>query len=81
MNYIGWLGAVSFIIAYLLLSLQYISATRPLYHILNILGALFLGINACFIDDYPNIAVNAIWGFIAAFAIYRLNQPERAEKE
>lgn len=61
MAYIGWLGAIIFIIAYLLLSLEYISAKKHLYHILNALGAICLVLNAIVINDYPNIFVNAIW--------------------
>jgi len=71
MAYVGWLGAVIFIVAYLLLSLEYISAKKYLYHILNALGAICLVINAVVIDDYPNIFVNGIWGLIALFAVYK----------
>ncbi len=77
MQFIGWLGAVLFIVAYLLLSLQLISAKRNLYHVLNVLGAVCLVINAWSLRDNPNIVVNAVWGLIALLAIYR----RRAEKK
>lgn len=79
MQFIGWLGAILFIIAYLLLSLQRISAKKLLYHVLNIMGAICLCINAWIIDDYPNIAVNGIWGLIALFAIFRQNKTQKVE--
>ncbi|MEH6408389.1 MAG: hypothetical protein V7767_14020 [Leeuwenhoekiella sp.] len=71
MAYIGWLGAIIFIVAYLLLSLEYISAKKYFYHLLNVLGAICLVINAIVIDDYPNIFVNGIWGIIALLAVYK----------
>ncbi|MEH6659911.1 CBU_0592 family membrane protein [Leeuwenhoekiella marinoflava] len=71
MAYIGWLGAVIFIAAYLLLSLEYISAKTKWYHILNGLGAVCLVINAFYLDDYPNIVVNGVWGMLALIAVYK----------
>ena len=79
MAYVGWLGAVIFIVAYLLLSLEYLSAKRNMYHILNALGAVCLIANAIVIDDYPNVFVNGIWGLIALVAVYkRLGQRKNA---
>ena len=77
MEYTGWLGAVIFIVAYLLLSLEYISAKNYLYHILNALGAICLVLNAVLISDYPNIFVNAVWGLIAFLAIYKRSYSDR----
>ena len=71
MVYIGWLGAVIFIAAYLLLSLECISAKNKLYHVLNGLGAVCLVINAFYLDDYPNVVVNGIWGILALVAVYK----------
>lgn len=79
MAYIGWLGAVLFVVAYLFLSLEYLSAKKPLYHILNALGAVCLVLNAAVIDDYPNIFVNGIWGLIALFAVYKCFQNSKRE--
>jgi hypothetical protein len=74
---IGWLGAVAFIVAYLLLSLQVLSAERVLYHILNAVGGLCLVINSIFLDDAPNFFVNLIWAAIALFAVYRIQKTSK----
>ncbi len=66
---IGWLGALLFIAAYVLLTLKKISAAKPFYHILNILGAVCLIINASKINDFPNILVNSIWTIIGLYAL------------
>ena len=71
MEYTGWIGAIIFIVSYLLLSLEYISAKNYLYHILNGLGAICLVLNALLISDYPNVFVNGAWGLIALLALYK----------
>ncbi|UAY55341.1 CBU_0592 family membrane protein [Arachidicoccus terrestris] len=65
----GWLGVMFYLVAYLLLVIKKLRSERPLYHILNILGAIGLLINAWLLDDYPNLAVNIVWAFIAVYAI------------
>lgn len=74
---IGWLGAVAFVVAYLLLSLQVLSAERVLYHILNAVGGICLVINSVFLDDAPNFFVNLIWAVIALFAVYRIQKTSK----
>jgi len=69
---VGWCGALIFIIAYFLLSAGHLSAKKPTYHILNIIGGLCLVINAATLDDFPNILVNIVWALIAIFALYRI---------
>lgn len=69
---IGWAGAFSFITAYLLLVAGYLSAEKPLYHIFNALGGIFLTINALHLLDMPTVVVNLVWTVIAAFAIVKV---------
>ena len=66
---LGWLGTLSYIIAYLLLSLGKLKAEQKTYHLLNILGALGLIVNAVHLDDYPNIIVNIVWFAIGCMAL------------
>lgn len=71
---IGWLGTLSFIAAYLLLSLGKLKVQQKTYHLLNIFGAAGLIVNAIHLKDYPNIIVNTVWfaiGFIALLSIAR----------
>lgn len=72
MEFIGWVGVVLFIVAYLLLSLEVLSANKPVYHWMNFAGAICLIINAVNINDYPNIVVNTIWGLIAISTAFKL---------
>jgi hypothetical protein len=68
----GWAGTFSYLIAYSLLTFNRLKASRPLYHILNILGALGLTYNAFVLKDYPNIIVNVAWAMIASWAIFTI---------
>ncbi len=69
---IGWIGAVSFVIAYFLLSIHILSANKVLYHLLNAVGALCLVINSVFLNDGPNFFVNIIWMGIAIYSTGRI---------
>lgn len=69
---VGWLGVVIFILAYLFLSLEVLSAKKTTYHWLNAFGAICLVCNALGIEDYPSLTVNAVWGIIALFTTIKL---------
>jgi hypothetical protein len=69
---VGWAGTLSYLIAYSLLSFNKLKASQPLYHMLNILGALGLTYNALVLKDYPNIIVNVVWAMIASWAIFTI---------
>ncbi|WP_071585714.1 CBU_0592 family membrane protein [Ochrovirga pacifica] len=62
---VGWIGVFVFIIAYLLLSLNVLSAQKTTYHWLNVLGAACLVFNSTVTKDVPSVAVNTLWGIIA----------------
>lgn len=66
---LGWIGSIAYLLAYLLLSINKLKAGQKAYHVLNIVGALGLTVNAIFIRDYPNVLVNIFWGMIAIMAI------------
>lgn len=69
---IGWVGAITFVVAYFLLSINVLSAKRILYHLLNALGGICLVVNSVFLNDAPNFFVNLVWAAIALFAVYRI---------
>ena len=66
---IGWIGAVMYIVAYLLLTLGKLKSDSFLYHLMNVLGALGLIANAFHFNDYPNVVTNLLWLGIGAFVI------------
>ncbi|WP_303318818.1 hypothetical protein Q4Q34_05025 [Flavivirga abyssicola] len=70
---IGWAGALLYIIAYILLSFDVLNSKKSMYHILNGLGGICLIANALPINDYPTIAVNAVWCLIALIIIVKIS--------
>ncbi|MGV8135124.1 MAG: hypothetical protein AB2L20_07915 [Mangrovibacterium sp.] len=71
---IGWIGAFSYTLAYVLLIIKRLSPEKQLYHTLNAVGGVCLVINAVALDDMPNLIVNFVWMGIALFAIYRVTK-------
>ncbi len=71
---IGWIGALLFIVAYLLLSLGKLRADRVPYQLMNIVGGLCLVVNSLDTGDFPSVLTNMIWAGIGLFAIY-FNRP------
>ena len=69
---IGWVGAVSYILAYFLLVIKVLSAEQATYHAMNAFGGICLVINALILSDMPNIVVNAVWGGLAFFALAKI---------
>ena len=69
---VGWIGAVTFVLAYLFLSIKILSPDKILYHALNAIGGLCLTINSVYLNDTPNFFVNFIWMSIALYSIVRV---------
>lgn len=73
----GWTGTLSYLTAYLLLSINRLKVNQSVYHVLNIVGALGLTYNALTLKDYPNIIVNIAWALIAGWAIFNIQQAKK----
>ena len=58
---IGWTGAVSLLVAYLLLLRRRTSADSHLYLSLNFLGSACLALSTSAAHAWPSAAVNLIW--------------------
>lgn len=69
---VGWIGAITFVTAYLLLSLKVLSPNKLVYHFMNAFGGLCLVINSNHINDTPTLFVNFIWMCIALYSILNI---------
>jgi hypothetical protein len=67
----GWVGMVLIIIAYFLVSTKKIKPTSKKYQLLNLLGAIGVGINAYYENATPAFVLQIVWGFIAIVSIYK----------
>ena len=69
---IGWLGAVSVLVAYMLAAFSYIAADGFWYTFLNLVGAVGILVIAVHKRVVQSIVLNAIWIVIAIVAIVNL---------
>ncbi len=66
---IGWVGAISVLYAYFMVSTGRLKGDSLHFQSANILGALGLAINTYFNHAYPSTVVNIIWIGIAIFSL------------
>lgn len=71
MDTVGWTGAALVLIAYGLLSIQWMNGNSISYQALNVTGALLLVVNSYYLGAYPSVGVNAAWVGIAAITLFR----------
>lgn len=61
-NIIGWVGTVLVLVAYYLVSSEKIKPVGTTYNLMNLFGALFIGVNVFFNHAWPAVALNTVWG-------------------
>ncbi|MCK4901240.1 MAG: hypothetical protein KAS38_20825 [Anaerolineales bacterium] len=66
---IGWLGAISYLVAYLLVSLRKLEGDSITFQTLNLVGGVCLTINTYYNTAYPATALNLAWVCIAIYTI------------
>lgn len=69
---IGWIGAFLILLAYFLLTHHDLNSRSKIYHYMNFLGAILLGISAYSRTAYPSFATNVIWVFVALYGLYKI---------
>jgi len=70
-SFLGWIGSILVLAAYWLNSSKHLDATSATYQLMNLFGAIGLGINVFYQAAWPSLAVNAIWGIIALSALVK----------
>lgn len=68
----GWIGVLSILLAYALLTFGVLSADEAAYHILNLIGGAGIIIDAVADKNYQPAVLNLIWAAIAVYAIVRV---------
>ena len=67
----GWIGMVFVVLAYYLISHNKVNSSSKYYQILNLLGAIGVGINVFFQHAWSALALQIIWGIIAIASIIK----------
>lgn len=68
---IGWLGTGLILIAYFLVSIKKIEPTSKTYQLLNLFGAIGVGVNSLVHRAIPSVGINLAWMLIAICALIR----------
>lgn len=71
-NIIGWIGAVSLLASYFLISNGKVHGKSYLYQFLNFIGSIGFIVNSYYFGAMPSVALNVIWLFIAIFTVGHL---------
>ena len=66
---IGWIGTALVVIAYLLVSTKKVDGGSKLYQVLNLLGAIAVGVNVFSQHAWPALVLLVIWGMIAIISL------------
>ena len=68
-NVLGWVGVVTLLAAYWLVSTQKATGDSRTYQGMNLLGAILVLVNSSYYGAYPSVGVNAAWIAIGAYTL------------
>jgi hypothetical protein len=68
---LGWVGTITYLIAYALVSLKKVEGDSRIYQGMNFFAGIFLIINTAYWKAYPSTALNMAWIGIAMFTLGR----------
>jgi paired small multidrug resistance pump len=66
---IGWLGTIFVITAYFLVSYKKVDGGSKIYQLLNLFGAIGVGVSVFHQEVWSAVALQVIWGIIAIIAL------------
>lgn len=65
----GWIGTFLIVGAYYLVSYKKVDSSSKAYQVMNLLGAIGVGVNVFSQEAWPAVALQVAWGTIAIFAL------------
>jgi hypothetical protein len=69
---IGWLGMVTILVAYFLMTFSIIESKSMIYHGMNLVGSIGIILVTWKRKDYQPMLLNVIWMIIAIIAILKV---------
>jgi cell division protein FtsW (lipid II flippase) len=71
---VGWVGAFLVVLAFFLVSTKRIKATSRRYELLNLFGAIGVGVNVFYQQSWPALVLQIIWALIAVYSLVKINK-------
>ena len=68
---LGWVGTVTYLIAYALVSLKKTEGASALYQGMNIFAGVLLVIYSLYLKAYATTGLNAVWALIGLYTLRR----------
>lgn len=68
---LGWIGTVTYLIAYALVSLKKAEGDSVLYQGMNIFAGVLLVIYSLYLKAYATTGLNAVWAVIGLYTLGR----------
>ena len=66
---LGWIGAALLLLAYFLLVHHDLDRSSWKFHVLNLLGSIFLAVNAYSNKAFPSFGISLVWCLIALYGL------------
>jgi uncharacterized membrane protein YhaH (DUF805 family) len=71
-NFIGWIGALSVVAAYALLTFEVTGAKDVLYNVLNLIGGICLCYRVWIDRNYSNVFLEIVFVSVALYALAKI---------
>jgi len=68
---IGWIGAFLVVLAFFLVSYKKVQGDSRVYQLMNLIGAIGVGINASYQEAWPSFGIQIVWFTIAIVALVK----------
>lgn len=68
---IGWIGTILVVTAYYLITSKKIQVTNKYYKLMNLIGAITIGISVFAKQAWPAFALQVVWGLIAITSLFK----------
>ena len=78
---LGWLGMILLILGYLMISFKKIRTKSKRFHLINLVGSVFLFTDAIYSLNFPVIVLNFFWAVISIVALVKLFKIKPVYKE
>lgn len=68
---VGWAGMILIVLAYYLISHKDIKGSSRMYQLMNLFGAIFIGINVYYNRAWSSFALQCVWAGIAILSLMK----------
>jgi hypothetical protein len=68
---IGWVGTVLVLVAYYLITSERLGPKSKAYNLMNLFGALFIGLNVYINHAWPALGLQIVWGGVAIISLFK----------